>query len=99
MASRVVKGTVPKGSVTAVLIKGCETWLPVLAGTFDIVEVNFLDEVLQTLSGGVVGIRFASTGKGGRPAWIFTTMDSVAAIQLEEPTGEPPPGLPGHGND
>lgn len=87
MATPATKGTVPKKAVTAILLKGCQNWMAVTPGSFDIVEVNFLDEALGTSAGGIVGIKFATTGMAGRPAWVLTSMDSIAGVQVEQPEG------------
>lgn len=93
MATPATKGSVPKKAITALLLKGGSSWIALIPGSFDIVEINFLDDA-GTNAGGVVGIKFAAIGMSGRPAWIFTTMDSVAGIQVEQPV---PPAEPTNG--
>lgn len=88
------KGMVPKQAITAVLLKSTSSWLEIIPGTFDICEINFLDEATGATMGGVVGFKFAAKGVKGRAAVVFTQMDCIAAIQLEEP--ENPGG--GQGN-
>jgi hypothetical protein len=83
MATKAAKGMIPKKAVTAVLIKGCENWMSILPGSFDLVEVNFQSEE-GDMSGGVLGIKFVSTGKNGRPAQVFVAMESVAGLQIEQ---------------
>ena len=88
--SRATKGTIPKTAITAVLIKGQEKWMPVIPGSFDIVEVNFQDSLDNSSMGGVVGFKFGSLGMNGRRAYVFCQMDSIAAVQIEEAEVVPP---------
>jgi len=79
------QGTVPKQYVTAVHIKGCE-WTPIQPGSFELCQINFVDVVTQKVTAaGVVGFRFITAGLAGRSAYVFVTMENLAAVQLEQP--------------
>lgn len=81
------KGMVPLQAITAVLLRATSQWIKIIPGSFDLCEINFVAASGST-TGGVVGFRFASEGMDGRDALLFTQMDSIAAIQLEQPIQE-----------
>lgn len=82
--SRAIKGTISKRKITAVLLRNVG-WTSITPGTFDTCEINFYDDASEKAVGGVLGFRFTTTGINGRPALVYVSMESVSAVQAEEP--------------
>ncbi len=79
------KGLVPLELVTAVLIRGAPSWTKITQGSFDLCEINLRGAYDKAVNG-VVGYKFEAPGAGGKNSMIFIMMDSVAAIQIENPS-------------
>jgi hypothetical protein len=78
------RGEISKKAVTGVLPSG-GPWIPIIQGTFDTCEINFFDDLTGNRVGGVVGFKFATKGINGRNALVFVSMQTIAAVQMEEP--------------